>query len=44
MDINYRLLIETSEEGVWMINIEGITIYANVKMAQILGLYTPKYV
>jgi PAS domain-containing protein len=36
-DIPYRLLVETSEEGVWMINNEAQSVYANQKMADMLG-------
>ena len=35
--ILYQQLVETSQEGIWVINHEGITIYANPKMARLLG-------
>jgi PAS domain S-box-containing protein len=36
----YRTLIDTLQEGVWAIDKEGLTTYANACMAQMLG-YTP---
>lgn len=33
----YRLIVETAEEGVWMIDTENKTSFVNPKMAQILG-------
>ncbi|HEY9834953.1 MAG TPA: PAS domain S-box protein, partial [Stenomitos sp.] len=33
----YRQMIETSEEGIWIIDMQGKTLFANPKMAQMLG-------
>lgn len=33
----YRQIVETSEEGIWIIDLEGNTLFANPKMAQMLG-------
>lgn len=33
----YRRIIETAEEGVWMLDVAGRTIFANEKMARMLG-------
>jgi PAS domain S-box-containing protein len=33
----YRLIVETAEEGIWMIDTENKTSFVNPKMAQILG-------
>ena len=33
----FRRLVETSEEGVWAIDAEGNTTFANRKMAELLG-------
>ncbi|HEY9606331.1 MAG TPA: PAS domain S-box protein, partial [Allocoleopsis sp.] len=33
----YRQMIETSEEGIWIIDLQGKTQFANPKMAQMLG-------
>jgi PAS domain S-box-containing protein len=33
----YRQLIKTAEEGVWMIDASGKTVFANDKMAELLG-------
>ncbi|MEB3232150.1 MAG: ATP-binding protein [Leptolyngbyaceae bacterium] len=34
----YRRIIETSEEGIWLLDPQGNTIFANKKMAYLLGL------
>lgn len=34
----YRLIVETSAEGIWLIDQHQITVYANQKMAQMLGV------
>jgi PAS domain S-box-containing protein len=36
-ELRYRRIIETAEEGVWMLDAEGRTIFANDKMARMLG-------
>lgn len=36
-DETYRLIVETAEEGVWLIDAVGRTTYANRKMAELLG-------
>jgi len=33
----YRQIIETAGEGIWLIDAEGITTYANPRMAEMLG-------
>jgi len=33
----YREIVETTDEGVWVIDLEGGTIFANERMAQMLG-------
>lgn len=37
---NYRRLIDTLQEGIWVIDTESITTFVNPRMAEILG-YTP---
>jgi rsbT co-antagonist protein RsbR len=34
----YQLLVETCREGIWVIDLEGKTTYANHRMGEILGL------
>ncbi|MEM9002422.1 MAG: response regulator [Cyanobacteria bacterium P01_F01_bin.86] len=34
----YRRIIETSEEGIWLLDPQGNTLFANHKMAELLGL------
>jgi PAS domain S-box-containing protein len=36
----YRQIVETAQEGIWQIDTDGITVFANEKMAEILG-YAP---
>ncbi len=36
-EAQYRRLIETAAEGVWILDVEGKTSFANTKMAQMLG-------
>ena len=36
-DLPYRLIVETANVGIWFIDPEGRTTYANAKMAEILG-------
>jgi sigma-B regulation protein RsbU (phosphoserine phosphatase) len=38
---NYRRLSKTANEGIWILNTENITTYANPKIAEMLG-YTPE--
>jgi diguanylate cyclase (GGDEF)-like protein/PAS domain S-box-containing protein len=38
---HYRRIIETAEEGIWMIDAEKITVFTNKKIVQMLG-YTPE--
>ncbi|MBD2256003.1 PAS domain S-box protein [Pseudanabaena sp. FACHB-2040] len=33
----YRQIVETANEGIWVIDPEGITLYANPRMGEILG-------
>lgn len=33
----YRQIVETAEEGIWVVDLEGKTLFANPKMAQMLG-------
>jgi PAS domain S-box-containing protein len=33
----YRRIVETAEEGIWMIDAENITVFVNQKMADLLG-------
>ena len=33
----YRTLVETAQEGIWVVDPDGLTTYVNPKMAQILG-------
>jgi PAS domain-containing protein len=33
----YRLIVETAEEGIWLLDADGRTTFANEKLAQILG-------
>ena len=35
---HYRWIVENTREGVWMIDVEGVTTYANRRMAAMLGL------
>ena len=37
---SYRQIIETAQEGIWLLNPEGNTSFVNPKMAEMLG-YTP---
>jgi diguanylate cyclase (GGDEF)-like protein/PAS domain S-box-containing protein len=37
---HYRRIIETAEEGIWMIDAENITIFVNKKIVQMLGYTT----
>ncbi len=37
----YRLIVETSQEGIWLLDSQGNTSFVNEKMAQMLG-YTPQ--
>ena len=39
-EAQYRRLVETSQEGVWTIDLEGRTTFVNARMAELLG-YTP---
>ncbi|MBC7834673.1 MAG: PAS domain S-box protein [Phycisphaerales bacterium] len=34
---NYRRIVETATEGIWIIDAEGLTTFANAKMAEMLG-------
>jgi PAS domain S-box-containing protein len=34
----YRRIVETAEEGIWMLDAEGRTTFANAKIAEMLGL------
>ncbi|MFN8374062.1 MAG: PAS domain S-box protein [Anaerolineae bacterium] len=34
----YRTIVETAQEGIWLIDNQGITTYANPKMAEMLGI------
>ena len=36
-EAQYRRLIETADEGIWILDTEGKTTFANTKMAQMLG-------
>ncbi|MBD3232999.1 MAG: PAS domain S-box protein [candidate division Zixibacteria bacterium] len=36
-DVNYRLIIENLNEGIWIIDADGYTSFASQKMADILG-------
>jgi diguanylate cyclase (GGDEF)-like protein/PAS domain S-box-containing protein len=36
-EVRYRLIAETAEEGIWATDSEGRTLYANQKMADLLG-------
>ena len=36
-EAQYRRLIETAEEGIWILDAEGNTSFANAKMSQMLG-------
>jgi PAS domain S-box-containing protein len=33
----YRLIVETANEGVWLVDEDGDTLYANARMAELLG-------
>lgn len=33
----YRLIVETANEGIWIIDAESRTVFANIKMAEMLG-------
>lgn len=33
----YRRIVETAEEGIWIIDIDGLTLFVNRKMAEMLG-------
>lgn len=33
----YRAIVETAQEGIWVVNPQGCTLYANQKMADIVG-------
>jgi PAS domain S-box-containing protein len=37
-EAGYRRLIETAEEGIWLLDTAGITTYANERLAAMLGL------
>ena len=37
----YRLIVETAEEGIWVVDREGATTFANAKLATMLG-YRPE--
>ena len=37
----YRNIVETANEGIWIVDPEAKTIYVNEKMAEMLG-YTPE--
>ncbi|MCW2714581.1 MAG: hypothetical protein JWN88_1628 [Frankiales bacterium] len=37
-EARYRAIADTAEEGIWVVAPDGITSYANARMAQILGL------
>jgi len=37
----YRNIVENAQEGIWTIDAEGITLFVNPKMAEMLG-YTPE--
>jgi PAS domain S-box-containing protein len=39
-EARYRRLVETAHEGVWTIDVAGVTDYVNPRMAEMLG-YTP---
>src|SRR5436305_1561169 len=34
----FRSIVETAQEGIWAVNAAGRTIFANARLAQILGL------
>ncbi len=36
-EAQYRRIVETAEEGIWMIDAENITVFVNQKMADLLG-------
>ncbi|NEQ95517.1 MAG: PAS domain S-box protein [Cyanothece sp. SIO2G6] len=38
----YRRIIQTSEEGIWLLDLHGKTTFANQKMADLLGLTGPE--
>ena len=40
-EARYRLMVDTAYEGVWLIDAEGRTTFANQRMAEMLG-YTPE--
>ncbi len=40
-EARYRLIVETSQEGIWMLDTAGKTTFVNQRMAEMLG-YTPE--
>ena len=36
-EIKYRTLVETAQEGIWVVGPDGLTTYANPKMTEMLG-------
>ena len=40
-EARYRLIAETAQEGIWATDLQGKTLYANQKMADLLGLMLP---
>ncbi|HEX8242848.1 MAG TPA: PAS domain S-box protein, partial [Longimicrobium sp.] len=43
-EARYRRLIETAEEGIWLLDAEGRTTYLNERMAALLGRRAPEVV
>jgi diguanylate cyclase (GGDEF)-like protein/PAS domain S-box-containing protein len=41
-EARYRAIAETAQEGIWAIGVNGATLYANDKLAEILGVERPQ--
>ncbi|NSW58113.1 MAG: response regulator [Armatimonadetes bacterium] len=36
-EAHYRTIVETTRDGIWLLNLDGITTYANHRLAEMLG-------